>query len=75
MQICIWTEMIAAGMYCNTGDPPNTTMFSRAGEVTPSRKKNDQQSPIVQALSKAATVITSALSLRPGMEWKPAHQS
>ena len=70
MQQHIWAEMIAAGMHCSTDDPPNTTilMFMRAGGATPYRKKSVQQSPIAQALTEAATAISTALSPSPGMQ-------
>ena len=37
MQFRIWAEMVASGMYCSMDNPPNTTMFTRAGSGTPSR--------------------------------------
>ena len=68
MQLRIWAEMIAAGMHCSIDDPPNTTMFMRAGGATPYRKKSVQQSPITQALTEAAVAISTALSPSPGMQ-------
>ena len=60
MQFRIWAEMVASGMYCSMDNPPNTTMFTRAGSGTPSRKKDNV--PVARALSDAATVIATALS-------------
>lgn len=60
MQFRIWAEMVASGMYCSMDNPPNTTMFTRAGSGTPSRKKD--YVPVARALSDAATVIATALS-------------
>ena len=31
MQLRIWAEMINSGMHLSTSDPPNTSMFNRAG--------------------------------------------
>ena len=63
MQLRIWAEMINSGMHLSTSDPPNTSMFNRAGgaAATPS-KKNDQPTAVTQALANAATTIASALS-------------
>ena len=41
-------------------NPPNTTMFTRAGSGTPPQKKDNV--PVARALSDAATVIATALS-------------
>ncbi len=76
MQYRIWGEMIVGGLHENTDDPPNTTMFARAGGGTPYRKKT-QPSPVTELLTEAATAITSALSPKPtastgGMGTSPA---
>ena len=63
MQLHIWAEMIVSAMHSGIEDPPNTTMFVRAGGGTPYKKK-DQQVPVAQALKDAVTAIASALSLR-----------
>ena len=68
MQLCIWAEMIAADMHRSIDDPPNTTMFMRAGGAIPYQKKSVQQSPITQALTEAAIAISTALSPSPGMQ-------
>ena len=68
MQLCIWAEMIAADMHRSIDDPPNTTMFMRAGGAIPYQKKSVQQSPIAQALTEAAIAISTALSPSPGMQ-------
>ena len=41
-------------------NPPNTTMFTRAGSGTPPQKKDNM--PVARALFDAATVIATALS-------------
>ena len=64
MQLRIWAEMIAGGIYVSMDDPPNTTMFVRAGGGTPCKKKKEQDSSVAHALTEAATAITSALSPR-----------
>lgn len=63
MQLRIWAEMVAGGIYSSLDDPPNTSMFVRAGGGTPHKRK-EQDSPVVHALSEVATVLTSALSPR-----------
>ena len=57
--------MIVSGMHSSVEDPPNTTMFVRAGGGTPYKKK-DQQVPVALALQDAVTAIASALSPRLG---------
>ena len=55
--------MIASSMHSSRDNPPNTTMFLRAGGGTP-HKKNDQTTPVAQELTVVATVIASVLSPR-----------
>lgn len=55
----IRTEMIASGMHSSTQDPPNTTMFERAGGDTPYKMKD--QPSLSQTLMDAVTAIASAL--------------
>ena len=64
MQIRIWAELIASGLYPSTSEPPHeNSMFQRAGGNSSSQKKKDQGgSAIAQALSEAATAITCALT-------------
>ena len=45
-------------------DPPNTTMFIRAGGGTLCKRKIEQDSSVAHTLTEAATAITSALSPR-----------
>lgn len=39
MQVWIWAEIIAGGLWSSEDESLNTTMFQRAGGSTPSRKK------------------------------------
>ena len=55
--------MIVSGMHSSVEDPPNTTVFVRAGGSTPYKKKG-KQAPVAQALQDAITAVASALSLR-----------
>ena len=48
----------------NTKESPNSAMSARAGGGIPYRKKN-QQSPVAELLTEAATAISSALSPKP----------
>ena len=57
MQYRMWGEMVVGGNHKSLDNPPNNTMFSRAGGGTP-YKKNSQHSPVTQL----ATAITAALS-------------
>ena len=59
MQMRIWAEMITSGMYSRMDEPPNTSMFIRAGGKSVSHSK---QTPVMQAITDAATALTSALS-------------
>lgn len=65
MQLRIWAEMVAGGIYSSFDEPPNTSMFVRAGGGTPCKRKQ-QDSPMVHALNEVATVLTTALSPRAG---------
>lgn len=63
MQLRIWAELIAGGLYSSTSDPPDNSMFQRAGGSSSGPKKKDQTgTAFAQALSEAATAITCALS-------------
>ena len=60
MQMRIWAEMIVSGMYSDMDEPPNTSMFIRAGGgKNPSSNK---QSLVTQAITDAATALTNVLS-------------
>lgn len=58
MQFRIWAELIIGGMGSIDGPPVSNSMFSRAGNASAQKKST---SPVVQALTDAATAITSAL--------------
>ena len=58
MQYRIWAEMKAGGLHANLDDPPTTSMFSRAG----GGNKTVTQSPIVKAVTDAATALTSVMT-------------
>ena len=60
MQIRIWAEMVVSGMYSSLDEPPKTSMFGRAGDGSPQKKT--KKSEVAQALSDAATAITSVIS-------------
>ena len=58
MQLRIWGEMIAGGLHSSTDDPPQTSMFSRAGGKAIQKKS----SQVTNLITEAATAITSALT-------------
>ena len=60
MQYRIWGEMYAGGMYANLEEPPNTSMFTRAGGTTPSRSRSDQG--VAEALTRVANQISGCLT-------------
>ena len=61
MQLRIWAEMIVGGMYSSREDPPNTTMFVRAGGQ--SKKSGEQSSStMTKAITDVACAITNVLS-------------
>ena len=70
MQLRIWAEMINGGIHLSTSDPPNTSMFNRAGGTAAIPSKKDQPAAVTQALADAATTIASALS--PSVSSKPS---
>ena len=59
MQRRIWAEMIGGGLHSSTDDPPQTSMFSRAGEKSAIQKSSSQ---FTNLAAEAATAITSALT-------------
>ena len=62
MQYRIWGELIVGGQHVSINNAPeNNSMFDRAGGGSKSKSK-DVQSPMAQALTEAATAITSVLS-------------
>ena len=58
MQLRIWAEMVQSGMYPSL-EPPNTSMFHRAGGSTATKQKEPKDQ--TQALTDAATAIASTL--------------
>ena len=42
MQLRIWAEMIVSGVHSSIEDPPNTTMFVRAGGGNLTRRKSNK---------------------------------
>lgn len=59
MQLRIWAEMIAGKVHADTDNPPNTSMFVRAGGA---KKTKKSEPPVANLVAEAATAITSALS-------------
>lgn len=64
MQLRIWSEIIAGELHASVDDPPTSSMFLSAGrsDSIASKKKKDGDSPMIEALTKAAAAISSALS-------------
>ena len=64
MQLRIWAELIASGLYPSTSEPPyQNSMFQRAGGSSSSQRKRDQGgTAFTEALTEAATAITCALT-------------
>ena len=62
MQYRIWGELIVGGQHVSMEEAPdNNSMFNQAGGGNKGKPK-DVQSPVAQALTEAATVLTSALT-------------
>ena len=63
MQYRIWSEVYANGMHTDLDNPPNNSMFNLSGSNTPSTKKrsNSTSPEVAQALSQAATQVSSAI--------------
>lgn len=80
MQVRIWSEMIAGNIHSSLEEPPKSSMFVRAGkEGTVDKRKNEGNSPMAEALTKAAVALSSALSPQSvnqyaGMSTSPAKQ-
>lgn len=60
MQYRIWSELHGNGMYTDLDNPPNNSMFKRAGVNTPSTKK-PKNAEITHAFTEAATQVSSAI--------------
>lgn len=60
MQYRIWSELHANGMYTDLDNPPNNSMFKRAGATTPVTKKPNN-SEFTHAVSAAATQVSTAI--------------
>ena len=58
MQYCIWAEMINGGLHADLDNPPNTSMFVRAGNPSVSAQAR-KSSSVSQVLTEAANVLTS----------------
>ena len=58
MQIRIWSEMIVGGLHSSFDDPPESSMFTKAGKSSSGAKKGAVG--IADALTKAAVAITSS---------------
>ena len=69
MQLHIWAEMLNSGMHLSTTDPPNTSMFNRAGATATAPSRKDRPVPVTQVLADEAT-ISSATA--PGASSKPS---
>ena len=59
--------MIVGGLHASVEDAPTSSMFMRAGKSSnaASKKKDDGNSSMTEALTQAAVAISSALSPRP----------
>ena len=64
MQLRIWSEMLVGEIHSSLDEPPSTSMFARAGNVSTTTKKD--QCATSQALTEAATVIATALPANQG---------
>ena len=63
MQLRIWSEMIVGEVHSSLDEPPNTSMFIRAGNTATTKKKD--HCGTAHALTEVATAIASALSPAP----------
>ncbi len=48
--------MYAGGMHADLEDPLNTSMFTKAGDTTPSRRRSDQG--VAEAMTRVANQIS-----------------
>ena len=74
MQIRIWSEMVAGGLHSSFDDPPESSMFTKAGRSSSGAKKGGASAVgIADALTKAAVAITSVISPKPPASSQPLH--
>ena len=63
MQFRIWAEMYVGGYHKSLVDPPTNSMFTRAGGGGDThKKKNDQDSKVVETFTEVAKQLSSALT-------------
>ena len=67
MQIRIWSESIVGGIHTSLTEAPTTSMFMRAGKGDQSKKRDQGNSSMSEALTQAALAISSALLPRPSL--------
>lgn len=60
MQYRIWAEMHAGGLHADLENPPNTSMFTRAGGTTPTRRSS--KDGVAEALTHVANQISGILT-------------
>ena len=64
MQLRIWGEMIAGGLHSSTDDPPQTSMFSRAGGKA-IQKKSSQVVTFEQSMFRRMNVLAASFLKAP----------
>ena len=62
MQYRIWGEMISSGLFSNTTEAPETSMFQRAGGKEPMTKKKSDINETIGEFAKHISVASSSSS-------------
>jgi len=62
MQCRIWSEMVVGEVHSRLDDPPNTSMFMRAGGASVTKKDPNSRA---QALTRAASRMGAAIAMAP----------
>jgi len=69
MQCRIWSEMVVGEVHSRLDDPPNTSMFMRAGGASVTKTDpNNMAQALTQAASQMSTAIATVLSPPPATQ-------
>ena len=61
MQLRIWSEMNVGGLHYSLDDPPNTSMFIRAGGSNSGSTKRTANDDLTKAMTQIASVTAAVV--------------
>ena len=72
MQYRIWAEMIFSELHSSSNEPPNTSMFVRAGGSAPRKKSNNISDALTHVVDSIAAVLSPSSSPKATVGKSPA---